>query len=136
MRTKLKKIAGERGHARPQGLGQSQLSDPGVNPSGGVRVVKSRAREYRVRVVSWTDPETGDRVGRELRECVRPAEYAVERDAARLALIVKTADGWRVCVATATSRLGSAISPVGLNKFAEVKRWALSHFAPAGAAGL
>jgi hypothetical protein len=55
---------------------------------------------------------------------VRPAEYAVFRGSEQLARVVRTADGWRVCVASEKSKLGEAVSPVGLNKLKLLRGWA------------
>lgn len=63
------------------------------------------------------DAETGREI------VVTPAEYAVFRGAGQLARVVRMKDGWRVCVATAGSKLGEAISPVGLNKLKLLREW-------------
>lgn len=88
---------------------------------GDVKVVKVSPRKFRV-VGQHED-------GSDLNELVAPAEYAVTKGGERLALMVKTGDGWRVCKPTEASKLGAAVSPVGLDGFREVKRWALETFA-------
>ena len=64
----------------------------------------------------------------EARRLIRPAEYAIYRDEHCLAMLILAKDGWRVCVPTGNSRIGSAVSPVGFNKFSQVKNWALAYF--------
>jgi len=86
------------------------------------RVVKIAPRRFRF--TGFQNEE-----GEEIAEMVAPAEYAVIKGEERLAVIVKTGDGWRVCQATEASRLGLAISPVGLDNFRRVKAWALGQFA-------
>lgn len=57
-----------------------------------------------------------------------PAEHAIFRGANLLARIVKNGDGWRACVPGETSKIGNAISPVGLNKFKAVRDWSFEYF--------
>lgn len=89
--------------------------------SSKLRVVKVAARKFRV--VGVTDE------GEELKEQIAPAEYAVLKGATKLASVVKTGDGWRVCEPTESSRFGAAVSPVGLDEFRRVKMWALERYA-------
>lgn len=57
-----------------------------------------------------------------------PAEYAVQVNDARVALIIKAQDGWRVCTPTPDSEIGVAISPVGLNTLELVRQWAIDFY--------
>lgn len=86
-----------------------------------VKVIKTAARKYRV--ISTRED------GSEERRQTAPAEYAVVRGDERLALIVKAGDGWRVCEPSESSRLGLAVSPIGLDTFGMVRRWALQEYA-------
>lgn len=59
----------------------------------------------------------------------QPARYQIVHRGKVLAHIVRAGDGWRVCQPSTTSVLGRAISPIGLNGFREVRKWALKRFA-------
>jgi hypothetical protein len=63
---------------------------------------------------------------------VSPTEYAVMRGDEVLARIVKASNGWRAVVPTEQSRLGTPVSPVGLNRFSRVRKWALDKWGGAG----
>lgn len=56
------------------------------------------------------------------------AEYAVFRGAVSLAVIIKTGGGWRACIPTEKNIIGTAISPVGMNKYKSVKDWIIEYF--------
>lgn len=64
---------------------------------------------------------------------IAPAEYEVVKGAETLARLVRAQDGWRVVVPTAASRFGEAVSPIGLERFRQVKEWALGYFAQGAA---
>jgi hypothetical protein len=57
-----------------------------------------------------------------------PAEYEVRVNDERRGIIIKAQDGWRVCRPTPSSRIGMAISPVGLDAFRKVRAWAVEFF--------
>jgi len=85
-----------------------------------VKVVKTAARKFKVLSID------GD--GNEVRKATAPAEYAVRRGDETLAVIVKAGDGWRCCKPSTASRIGLAISPIGLDTWGAVKVWALEEF--------
>jgi hypothetical protein len=58
----------------------------------------------------------------------RPSEYAVYAGRDLLARIVYNGDGWRVCRTTNIAAIGEAISPIGLNRFREVRAWVMCNF--------
>jgi hypothetical protein len=72
-------------------------------------VKKSLSREYR---------EMGG--GKKL---VRDAEYELQIDGCRVARIVRGPDGWRACRLNGNNHFGLPISPIGMNKFRDVKAW-------------
>lgn len=88
-----------------------------------VKVKRVADRRYRETYSS----ESGRLTGIDL---LAPAEYGVFVNGEQIARIVKTWDGWRVVKPTASSKFGVAVSPVGLNKFSSVKKFALEHFTP------
>lgn len=56
-----------------------------------------------------------------------PAEYGIFDGPRLLARILRMGDGWRACRPTSTSQIGIAISPIGMNKYREVREWALEN---------
>lgn len=58
-----------------------------------------------------------------------PAEYGVFEGAKCLARIIRSGEGWRACKATSGSSIGLAISPIGMNKFREVRAWIIADLA-------
>lgn len=60
------------------------------------------------------------------KEVKSPAEYSVFNGKQLLARIVKMGDGWRACKPSEVSAIGLAVSPIGMNKFREVRQWAIS----------
>lgn len=79
--------------------------------------MKVRLRRTRRRVYSDSLP----------RRVVSPAEYTVTFGKEKLAVIIKNGDGWRVSVPTETSKIGTAISPIGMDKFRAVRDWAFEY---------
>lgn len=57
-----------------------------------------------------------------------PAEYAIYRDGAKVAAIVFNGKGWRACLVSENSKFGTAISPIGMDKFRAVKKWSFEYF--------
>lgn len=86
-----------------------------------VKVIKVAPRRFRI-VGQYEG-------GEDVTELVAPAEYDVRKEGETLARIVKMGDGWRVCEPTERSKIGTAVSPIGLNRFRQVKAWALETFA-------
>jgi hypothetical protein len=58
-------------------------------------------------------------------DLLSPSEYAVYRGKELIARILKMGEGWRACRPSEGSKIGTAISPIGMNKFREVKTWTL-----------
>lgn len=56
-----------------------------------------------------------------------PTEYAIYRGKQLLGRIVRMRDGWRCCRPTEHSKLGVAISPIGLNAYKLVRDWAIEN---------
>jgi hypothetical protein len=83
-----------------------------------------RLRRITNRRYADPDPETGG---------VRPilishAVYELIGAEGRLARIIRGPEGWRVCRLTNTgSSFGLPVSPVGMNRFRDVKAWALAN---------
>ena len=86
-----------------------------------LKVVKTQARRFKILGYG------GD--GNEIRQTTAPAEYAVRRGGETVAVIVKMGDGWRCCRPSEASRIGLAVSPIGLDAWGRVKAWALKEFA-------
>ena len=61
------------------------------------------------------------------RQVITPAEYAIFRGV-KLARIVFNGKGWRACLLTETNNFGTAISPIGMDKFKAVKAWSFEFF--------
>jgi hypothetical protein len=80
-----------------------------------IRIKRTRNREYR------TENSGGGVTSRQF----TPSEYAVVDGKQLVARIVFMGEGWRVCQATERSLFGRAVSPVGMNRFKEVREWAL-----------
>ena len=57
-----------------------------------------------------------------------PAEYALFEGGQLVARIIRMDDGWRACRPTATSKIGLAVSPIGLNSFKEVRQWTIEQY--------
>lgn len=97
-----------------------------VNPRKApqLKVVKTAARRYKV--------IGHDEDGNEIRQSVAPAEYAIRRGDVTVGVIVKMGEGWRCCLPSETSRIGLAVSPIGLDAWGKVKVWALRELANEG----
>ena len=63
----------------------------------------------------------------EKRKILRPAEYAIYRGEDLLLRIILNGRKWRACQPSEKSEIGLAISPVGLDKFREVRDWTYRH---------
>lgn len=61
------------------------------------------------------------------RRLCHPAEYAIFRADELLLRIVLNGGKWRACQPSEKSEIGLAISPIGMNKFREVRKWAFDH---------
>ncbi|HEV7700912.1 MAG TPA: hypothetical protein VGO43_11830 [Pyrinomonadaceae bacterium] len=59
--------------------------------------------------------------------CAAPAEYGLFDGHRLIVRILRMGDGWRVCRPTERSTIGLAISPIGMNKFREVREWAIAN---------
>jgi hypothetical protein len=73
------------------------------------KVKKSLSRHYR-----YED---------EVRRLVSNAEYELQIDGHRVARIVRGPEGWRACRLNGSNQFGLPISPIGMNKFRDVKAW-------------
>lgn len=56
---------------------------------------------------------------------IRHAEYELRDGRRALAKIVRGPEGWRACRISESSSFGLAVSPVGMNRFREVRAWAI-----------
>jgi hypothetical protein len=54
-----------------------------------------------------------------------PSEYGLYDGKDLVARILRMGDGWRACRPSDRSVIGTAVSPVGLNGFREVRDWVL-----------
>ncbi len=86
-----------------------------------IRFVKTAPRKVRI--------TAGAEGVAEVRELIAPAEYAVKKGEEVLLRIVKTSDGWRACRPTPNSRIGLAVSPIGVDTWGAVRAWSLKEFA-------
>jgi hypothetical protein len=104
---------------------------------GEVWVKRTVNRQYRVIEPVKPDPtlfDTGSVVPVSNEPIVTnevevPALYEVKRGDVTIATIVYRKPYWRVVVAgVGGSVFGEAVSPVGLNKWGDVKEWAVGYF--------
>lgn len=88
-----------------------------------LKLHRTRNREY---VKNRDSTETYE-PGKYKKQVVRPAEYAVYRGTDLLVKIVRNGRKWRACEPSDTSEIGLAISPIGIDRFREVKVWAFDY---------
>lgn len=61
------------------------------------------------------------------RKVLRPAEYAIYQGEEPQLRIILNGRKWRACQPNENSKIGLAISPIGVDKFREVKKWAFDY---------